>query len=334
MQSAPMSEWEGGSRYDPASVYYHQMRGVVTGTDPGDSVEVWFEGGGEVSDSFTYQAVSESGNRVLVVAAEDYTGASPVQDPAARTTSTRTPTRWPPTARRRTSTTSTPPAGWPRRARRAEPLRRGRLGDRKRPGHPHRRPRWRQRRPAGTRRTAGVPLVHERGRQGAPRRRLRRSAVHHGAAVRPQGRDRLQPAPPGTDPRRCLPLFGSFFGGDATNDVLQYWLGGYVAVANDGHVEAPRSTRSASTTRSRASWGLDDPVFAGNTLRGRRSSRRAASCRPTSSSSSTAGPRRGTTSRAARSTRTPEPSTSTRRSPTSPTRGSPARSPYRQLAGR
>ena len=46
--SAPMSEWEGGSRYDPASVYYHQMRGVVTGTDPGDSVEVWFEGGGEV----------------------------------------------------------------------------------------------------------------------------------------------------------------------------------------------------------------------------------------------------------------------------------------------
>ena len=82
VQSAPTSEWEGGSRYNPASVYYHQMRGVVTGTDPGDSVEVWFEGGGQRSDSFTYQAVSESGNRVLVVAAEDYTGASPVQDPA------------------------------------------------------------------------------------------------------------------------------------------------------------------------------------------------------------------------------------------------------------
>ncbi len=82
VQSAATSEWEGGSRYDPASVHYHQMRGVVTGTDPGDSVEVWFEGGGEVSDSFTYEAVSESGNRMLVVAAEDYTGASPVQDPA------------------------------------------------------------------------------------------------------------------------------------------------------------------------------------------------------------------------------------------------------------
>ena len=55
------------------------MRGMVTGTKPGDSVEVWFEGGGQTSDSFTYQAVSETGNRVLVVAAEDYTGASPVQ---------------------------------------------------------------------------------------------------------------------------------------------------------------------------------------------------------------------------------------------------------------
>ena len=59
--------------------YYHQVRGQVSGTSPGDTVEVWFTGGGQASDSFTYQAVSESGNRVLVVAAEDYTGASPVQ---------------------------------------------------------------------------------------------------------------------------------------------------------------------------------------------------------------------------------------------------------------
>ena len=79
VQTAPTSEWAGGSRYNPASVYYHQMRGVVTGTDPGDSVEVWFSGGGQQSASFTYQAVSETSNRVLVVAAEDYTGASPVQ---------------------------------------------------------------------------------------------------------------------------------------------------------------------------------------------------------------------------------------------------------------
>ena len=78
-QSAPTQEWNGVGRYQPSAVYYHQMRGVVTGTDPGDEVEVWFEGGGQVSDSFTYQAVSESGNPILVVAAEDYTGASPNQ---------------------------------------------------------------------------------------------------------------------------------------------------------------------------------------------------------------------------------------------------------------
>ena len=81
VQSAPTSEWAGGERYKPAAVHYREMRGVVTGTSPGDSVEVWFEGGGERSDSFTYQAVSETGRRVLVVAAEDYTGPSPVQTP-------------------------------------------------------------------------------------------------------------------------------------------------------------------------------------------------------------------------------------------------------------
>jgi hypothetical protein len=51
----------------------------VTGTDVGDEVEVWFEGGGATSDSFTYEAVNETSNDTLVVASEDYTGASPVQ---------------------------------------------------------------------------------------------------------------------------------------------------------------------------------------------------------------------------------------------------------------
>ena len=82
VRSAPTSEWSGGERYGVGnSNYYHVMRGQVTGTNPGDSVKVWFEGGGAASDSFTYQAVSESGRRVLVMAAEDYTGASPVQAP-------------------------------------------------------------------------------------------------------------------------------------------------------------------------------------------------------------------------------------------------------------
>ncbi len=81
VRSASTSEWRGGERYRPASVHYHVMRGTVTGTSPGDSVEVWFEGGGQRSESFTYQAVNESNRRMLVVSAEDYSGASPVQAP-------------------------------------------------------------------------------------------------------------------------------------------------------------------------------------------------------------------------------------------------------------
>ncbi len=63
------------------STHYRQVRGTVRGTKPGDSVKVWFEARGKRSPSFTYRAVSESKSRVLVVAAEDYTGASPVQTP-------------------------------------------------------------------------------------------------------------------------------------------------------------------------------------------------------------------------------------------------------------
>jgi hypothetical protein len=78
VQSAATSEWQGGERYGAdGDVYYHIMRGQVTGTQVGDQVAVWFEGGGQVSQSFTYTAAVESAARVLVVAAEDYTGISP-----------------------------------------------------------------------------------------------------------------------------------------------------------------------------------------------------------------------------------------------------------------
>ena len=78
--SAATEEWTGGDRYGgQTGVYYRVVSGLVTGTEPGDSVEVWFEGGGATSESFTYQAVEESTDDVLIVAAEDYTGASPVQ---------------------------------------------------------------------------------------------------------------------------------------------------------------------------------------------------------------------------------------------------------------
>jgi hypothetical protein len=78
VQTASTSEWPGGDVYgQEGSLYYHVVEGQVTGTNPGDIVKVWFEGGGATSESFTYQAVSETGNDVLVMAAEDYTGASP-----------------------------------------------------------------------------------------------------------------------------------------------------------------------------------------------------------------------------------------------------------------
>jgi hypothetical protein len=81
VQTASTSEWNGGERFGgPGDRFYRIMRGTVTGTTPGDSVKVWFEasGGAVKSDSFTYTAKVETANRVLVLAAEDYSGISPV----------------------------------------------------------------------------------------------------------------------------------------------------------------------------------------------------------------------------------------------------------------
>src|SRR5215216_1964744 len=82
VRTAATSETSGGRRYGSrGDFYYHLVRGAVTGTSPGDRVEVWFadaDNASVKSDSFTYSARSESGRRVLVVAAEDYSGISPV----------------------------------------------------------------------------------------------------------------------------------------------------------------------------------------------------------------------------------------------------------------
>ena len=77
VQSTPTSEWSAGERYGIGNAtYYHVMRSQVTGTSPGDTVRVWFEAGGQATDPFTYTAAVETTNPVLVLAAEDYTGAS------------------------------------------------------------------------------------------------------------------------------------------------------------------------------------------------------------------------------------------------------------------
>ncbi|HKQ00239.1 MAG TPA: M14 family zinc carboxypeptidase [Actinomycetes bacterium] len=273
VQSASTSEWGGGSRYNPASVYYHQMRGVVTGTDPGDSVEVWFEGGGQRSDSFTYQAVSESGNRVLVVAAEDYTGASPVQTPGGP---------------HYANTYVDALAANSQQADVYDIDAAGRLAPDALGVLSHY--------DAVVWETGDDLVTRTAGRAGGNADRLAldeilefRSYMNEGGKVMlagdsagqqyaqaavgnqlydPKGQVACNPPPAGIDPRRCLPLWGSFGGGDQVQDVLQYYLGAYLPVANDGHAGGTAfGSTGVDDPFTDLSWGLNDPVFAGNTFR-------------------------------------------------------------------
>jgi hypothetical protein len=79
---AEVAEWDGGERYgDERDRYYAEFRGEVTGTGPGDSVEVWFtarrDGRAVASEHFTYTVASDLGADVLIVANEDYLGLNP-----------------------------------------------------------------------------------------------------------------------------------------------------------------------------------------------------------------------------------------------------------------
>jgi hypothetical protein len=72
VRQASTSEFAGGSRYGKPGVYFHRVRGDVTGFAPGDQVKVWFTAGGKTSDSFTFTASPNArGNRVLILSAED-----------------------------------------------------------------------------------------------------------------------------------------------------------------------------------------------------------------------------------------------------------------------
>jgi hypothetical protein len=84
----------------------------------------------------------------------------------------------------------------------------------------------------------------------------------------PKGQVACNPPPAGIDPRRCLPLWGSFGGGDQVQDVLQYYLGAYLPVANDGHAGGTAfGSTGVDDPFTGLSWGLNDPVFAGNNFR-------------------------------------------------------------------
>ncbi|MFC7360934.1 M14 family metallopeptidase [Nocardioides astragali] len=238
VQSAPTTQWTKGQKFGMTSTHYHQMRGMVTGTTPGDSVEVWFTGGGEQSESFTYTAVSEPSGRVLVVAAEDYTGASPVQSPDgphylnyyldALAANGVDADVYDVDAKARTA-----------------PDALGVLSHYD----------------AAIWYTGDDIVTRTAGRIGGNADRLAldemlefRAYMNEGGKVMytgdwagqqytaavgnqlydPKGKIACNPLPAGIDDRRCLLLRGS---GDGTNDVLQYWFGGYLAVPGDGHDE-------------------------------------------------------------------------------------------------
>jgi hypothetical protein len=235
VQSAPTHEWSGGETYTPAGVYYHQVRGVVTGTKPGDKVEVWFEGGGQKSPSFTYEAVSETGNKVVVVAAEDYTGASPAQPLGLKYASYYVDALkangidadlYNVDARNRTAPDALgvlshyDAAVWypgddivTRKAGQG---------------------------PGNADRLALDEMLEFRAYLNEGGRVLytgdRAGDQYSGASVGsqaydPKGEIACNPLPAGTDQRRCLSLLGS---GDNVNDVLQYWFGAYLGVYGDG----------------------------------------------------------------------------------------------------
>lgn len=79
-------EWRGGERYgDTHDDYYGEFRGKIR-ANPGDSVKVWFtgrnpgrDGSAESTGPFTYTVARDIGADVLILAAEDVTGVSPVQ---------------------------------------------------------------------------------------------------------------------------------------------------------------------------------------------------------------------------------------------------------------
>jgi hypothetical protein len=91
-QTAPTSPTPDGETFggnNAYSAYYQYLRGEIPGLSVGDEVEYWFTAGGSSSDHATFEVVDEAGADVLIVAAEDRTGAQHI--PAYDSTSADTP---------------------------------------------------------------------------------------------------------------------------------------------------------------------------------------------------------------------------------------------------
>ena len=81
VRTARTHEWGGGQRLLPRRRLLPPAPGQGARGPCGRLREGLVQGGRKRSKSFTYDVVSNTDNRVLVVAAEDYTGASPDQTP-------------------------------------------------------------------------------------------------------------------------------------------------------------------------------------------------------------------------------------------------------------
>jgi len=82
--SAPTTQSPAGDVYggnNAYNVYYRYLRGEIPSLEMGDSVEYWFTRGGDSTEHVTFDVVEDADADVLVVAAEDRTGASPVYPP-------------------------------------------------------------------------------------------------------------------------------------------------------------------------------------------------------------------------------------------------------------
>ena len=234
-------------------------------------MEVWFEGGGQKSESFTYQMVSDTDNRMLVVAAEDYSGASPVQAPGPHYAQTYV-------AALAANGIAADVYDVDARGRTA-PDQLGVLSHYKGviwESGDDAVTRTAGRGPGNADRLALDEMLEMRAYMDEGGRVLytgkQAGQQYTGAAVGtqfydPKGEAACRPVDPAMDPRRCLVLRGSTQGGDPINDVLQYWFGGMVQIAGDGQTgNTPFPINGiGSPFDGLAQWSLTAPAAANTT---------------------------------------------------------------------
>ena len=250
----PTSEWNGGEVYGVGNgTYYRVMSGRSAAPSRATPSRSGSRAGARRSDSFNYEVESDTGNRVLVLAAEDYTGASPVP---RRPDRGRVPVLLHRRAERerrrvRRLRRRCQRAHGARRARRAQPLRRRHLVHGQRRCHPRARLGAGQRVALGAARAVRGPRLHQRGRAVAVHRQVRRPSVHRRPGVSCTTRSRTRSARPTRRSRPgCPPLLGS---GDST--AIRSSTGSEPHPTADGgttRTPASRSTCSGSTPRSTA----------------------------------------------------------------------------------